>query len=185
MIFIERRLKGMYEINLNEVQDERGFFLKSYDKEVFDKFSLHREWVQENHSGTMNKGTIRGFHFQLPPYSETKLVRCTKGAVLNVFVDLRKDSSTFGQWDAIELSKKNRKMAYIPKMFANGFCILEDESELIYKSDNVYMPDYERRIAWNDKTLNIDWPIKDPILSSKDKENGFIDDLFEELEKKF
>jgi dTDP-4-dehydrorhamnose 3,5-epimerase len=123
--------------------DGRGFFMRTYDKEIFQQHGIERVWVQENHSRSEIKGIIRGFHFQLPPHSETKLVRALKGAVLDVFVDLRKGSPTFGQWDSIELSEANKKMVFIPRGFAHAFCTLTDICEVTYKVDNSYAPDYE------------------------------------------
>ena len=184
MIFKERKLKGIFEIIPKILDDERGFFMRTYDKILFEKYNLHSEWIQENHSGTISKGTIRGLHFQLAPYAETKLVRCVKGKILNVFVDLRVKSTTFGNWDSIELSALNKKMIFIPRGFANGFCILEDNSELIYKTDNLFKPEYESRIKWNDSVLNITWPIDNPILSDKDKNNDSFLKISNELQKK-
>lgn len=181
MNFKERKLRGVYEITPKIIEDNRGFFMRSYDKVLFEKYNLHREWIQENHSGTISKGTIRGMHFQLPPYSEAKLVRCIKGRILNVFIDLRVDSETFGKWDSIELTEKNKKMVFIPRGFANGFCILDDNSELIYKTDNIYKPEFERRIKWNNTDIGIKWPISDPILSEKDKNNDSLINIIKEL----
>ena len=171
MIFKERKLKGVFEVTPKIMEDTRGFFMRTYDKNLFDNYGIHKEWIQENHSGTVSKGTIRGMHFQLAPFSEAKLVRCIKGSILNVFIDLRIDSKTFGKWDSIELTELNKKMVFIPRGFANGFCILEDNSELIYKTDNVYKLEFERRIKWNDYDIDIKWPISKPILSEKDENN--------------
>jgi dTDP-4-dehydrorhamnose 3,5-epimerase len=124
--------------------------------------------MQENHSFSERKGTIRGLHFQFPPYAETKLVRCIAGEVFDVCVDLRKDSSTFGTWEAVEISEKNKKMVLIPRGCAHGMCTLRDRSEVLYKVDNWYEPRAEGGILWNDATLNIPWPTKTPVLSKKD-----------------
>jgi len=167
----ERKIKGVYEIILQPYLDERGFFMRTYDINVFRKAGLHRDWMQENHSRSEQKGIIRGLHFQLPPYSETKLVRCIHGAVFDAFVDLRKGSDTFGKWDAIELSAENKKMIYIPRGLAHGFCTLTDISEVVYKVDNFYSPENERGLLWNDPDLNICWPVNKPILSEKDGNN--------------
>ena len=171
MIIKERVIKGIYEIQLEPNIDNRGFFMRIYDKEIFEKYNLSKEWIQENHSRSEQKGTIRGLHFQLPPFTETKLIRCIKGAVLDVFVDLRLNSKTFGQWDSVELSEENKKCVYIPKGFAHGFCALSDISEVLYKVDSVYKPEFEAGIIWNDKDINIDWNIDSPVLSDKDKKN--------------
>lgn len=171
MFFKERKLKGVFEITPKIIDDSRGFFMRTYDKTLFKKYGIDKQWTQENHSGTISKGTIRGMHFQLPPYTEAKLVRCIKGKILNVFIDLRIDSETFGKWDSIELSATNKIMILIPRGFANGFCILEDNSELIYKTDNEYKPEFERRITWNDPDISIKWPTLKPVLSKKDRNN--------------
>lgn len=168
MIIQERKIKGVFEITLEPIKDERGFFMRAYDREIFKKYDIDREWVQENHSRSEKKGIIRGLHFQFPPYAEAKLVRCVRGAIFDVFVDLRKDSPTFGQWDSIELSEDNKKMIFIPRGFAHGFCTLTEVSEVIYKVDNLYKRDAECGIIWNDKKLNIPWPTTEPILSEKD-----------------
>jgi len=171
MEFSARKLKGVFEISLKPRMDERGFFMRSYDVELFKKEGLNFNWVQENHSRSEKKNIIRGLHFQLPPFAETKLVRCIQGAILDVFVDLRKDSSTFGQWDSIELSAENKKMVLIPRGFAHGFCTLTDISEVVYKVDNYYSKESERGLIWNDPDLKINWPTKNPILSIKDQTN--------------
>ena len=171
MIFKERKHKGVFEIELKPIGDERGSFVRVYDSSFFDLHKLSQDWVQENHSKTVHKGTIRGLHFQFPPFAETKLIRCLRGAILNVFVDLREDSDTFGQWDAVELTEENNKLVYLPKGFANGFCILKDNSEILYKTDTFYNPDYEGRLRWDDLDVKIKWPFEKVILSEKDKNN--------------
>jgi len=147
------------------------FFVRTYDNNVFNENGLKFDWVQENHSKTVKSGTIRGLHFQLPPFAETKLVRCIRGKILDVFVDLRKNSPTFGKWDSIILSEDNYKMVLIPKGFAHGFLTLTDNCKVIYKVDNYYNPEYECGLIWNDSDLNINWGIDNPILSEKDKKN--------------
>jgi len=167
----ERKLNGVYEISLSPIRDERGFFMRTFDARIFRDAGLEREWLQENHSRSERKGIIRGLHFQFPPYAETKLVRCIRGAVLDVFVDLRAGSPTFGQWDALELSESNQKMVFIPRGFAHGFCTLTEESEVLYKVDNVYSREHEGGLLWSDPDLGIDWPADTPILSEKDQKN--------------
>lgn len=178
----ELKLTGSYEISLEPKEDHRGFFMRTYDDKIFDKKKLNYRWVQENHSLSVEKGVIRGLHFQFPPYAETKLVRVIKGAILDVFVDLRLDSKTFGQWDAIKLSEENRKMALIPQGFAHGFCTLSENCEVLYKVDNFYSPEYEEGISWNDSDLGIDWPVSDPVLSDKDKSLKSLKEFIEEYE---
>ena len=172
-------IEGVFVIQLKPHEDHRGFFMRTYDVNLFEEAGIDRSWVQENHSRSGRKGTLRGLHFQRAPYSETKLVRCVRGAVYDVFVDLRKGSETFGKWGGVELSEENKKMVLIPRGFAHGFCTLTHDSEIFYKVDNVYSPDHEGGILWNDADINIDWPCSDtPLLSDKDQQNltlnGFI-----------
>ena len=174
-------LKGVLEIELNPHFDKRGFFMRTYDAKIFKDYGVEREWVQSNHSRSEEKGTIRGMHFQLAPYAEAKLVRAIKGAIVDVFVDIRKGSDTFGQWGSIELSEENKKMIYIPRGFAHGFCTLTDISEIVYMVDSVYNPENERGIIWNDTTLNIVWPAENPILSKKDSGNLTFNEFVEKV----
>lgn len=167
----EREIKDVFEIKLNPIKDERGFFMRVFDDTVFEKFGINRKWVQENHSRSEKKGIIRGLHFQFPPFAETKLVRCTVGAVFDVYLDLRAQSPSFGRWGTIELSSENKKMIYIPRGFAHGFCTLTEVSEVQYKVDNYYSKEHEAAIAWDDSDLAIPWPTSTPILSVKDKQN--------------
>jgi dTDP-4-dehydrorhamnose 3,5-epimerase len=151
--------------------------MRTFDHSIFESKGLKRDWIQENHSRSEEKGIIRGLHFQLPPFTETKMVRCIRGAVLDVFVDLREDSATFGQWDSIELSEDNKKAIYIPRGFAHGFCTLSEISEVVYKVDNYYSKESECGLLWNDEQLNIDWPFDKPILSNKDQKNMTINEF--------
>lgn len=161
-------LPGVYEITLEPKRDNRGFFMRTFDENIFHRHGLSRKWLQENHSYSEKKGTVRGLHFQLPPFSETKLIRVIKGAIFDVFVDVRPASPTFGKWGYVELSEDNFKMVLIPRGFAHGFCTLTDHSEVLYKVDNVYSPLHEGGIRWNDPSLNIPWPVSHPIISEKD-----------------
>ena len=181
MEFKERKLKGVFEISLAPHIDNRGFFMRTFDDIILEEKGLGRNWVQENHSRSEEKGIVRGLHFQLPPYSETKMVRCINGSVLDVFVDLRKDSETFGQWDSIELSAENKKMILIPRGFAHGFCTLTEISEVVYKVDNYYSNENERGLLWNDMEIGIKWPTDSPVLSTKDEKNM----TFEQFQKKY
>jgi len=172
---IPRRLAGVYEIRLSPLHDHRGIFMRAYEESTFSTYGIHQRWVHENQSVTLKKGTIRGLHFQYEPFSETKLVRVVTGAVLDVFVDLRKDSPTFGQWDSLELSEDTLSMVYIPRGFAHGFCTLCDHCTVLYKVDQVYTPTADSGIRWNDPSLAINWPTRDPILSSKDSNLPTLD----------
>jgi dTDP-4-dehydrorhamnose 3,5-epimerase len=162
------KLAGTYEIVLKPRQDDRGYFMRVLDISSFAEFGLQTSWVQENESRCIHKHTVRGLHFQLPPHTETKLVRVVAGKILDVFVDLRRASPTFGQWEAVELSADNHKMAYIPRGFAHGYCSLTDESVVVYKVDAAYAPSFEGGLRWNDPTLGIQWPIREPVLSPRD-----------------
>ena len=179
MNFIEGKLKGIYIVELKPIIDTRGFFMRTYDKKIFNENNIDRQWLQENHSRSEKKGTIRGLHFQMPPCCETKLIRCVKGSVLDVFVDVRLNSDTFGKWDSVVLSEENKKMAFIPKGFAHGFCSLTDVSEVVYKVDNIYKPENEIGIIWNDYDININWNIENPVLSEKDKKNITLKEFVE------
>jgi dTDP-4-dehydrorhamnose 3,5-epimerase len=162
-------LKGVYEIELESVKDFRGEFKRTYDDTIFDKYCMTK-WVQENHSISFKKNTIRGLHFQFPPHTETKLVRSVKGEILDVFVDIRKDSETFGKWGSIILSETNNKAILIPRGFAHGFRTLTDDCQILYKVDNYYSPKNESGIRWDDPHLNIDWKFD----SEEDKNNILI-----------
>lgn len=168
---IETELPGVYIIEPTVYYDDRGYFYESYSTEKYKNIlGFNVDFVQENQSKSKH-GVLRGLHFQLPPYAQTKLVRVTKGYVLDVAVDIRKGSPTFGKYVAVILSDTNHRQLYIPRGFAHGFITLSDEAILQYKCDNPYAPGYEGSIAWNDSEINIDWPLieKDIILSDKDK----------------
>lgn len=165
------KLKGTYEIVAKPFRDERGYFVMTYEAPLFERHGLVIQWVQENQSRSV-RNVVRGMHFQTPPATETKLVRVVRGAIWDCFVDLRKDSPTFGQWDAVELSEDRQNMAYIPKGFAHGFCVLSDIAVVCYKVDHLYVPSAQGGLRWNDPSLAIAWPINpaDAIVSAKDKE---------------
>ncbi len=158
----------MFEVTPEPVEDNRGFFMRTYDDKVFKSSGLHRNWVQENHSLSRKKGTLRGLHFQFQPHSETKLVRAVSGEIYMAFVDLRKGSSSFGKWDSVILSESNKKMLYLPKGLALGMCTLMENCTLLYKMDNYYSPESEGVVKWNDPDIGIAWPVKEPVLSEKD-----------------
>lgn len=152
--------------------DERGFFMEVYKKSEFENLGIDTDFLQDNHSKS-TKGVLRGLHYQLNPFSQGKLVRCIKGKIYDVAVDIRVGSPTFGKWVGVELSEENKLMIWIPKGFAHGFLTLSDEAEIIYKvSGSEYNPQADRGIIWNDKDISIDWPLENIdnlILSEKDK----------------
>ncbi len=176
MIFSETTLKDAYVIEPEKLQDERGFFARTWCQREFAGQGLNPGLVQCNISFNKRKGTLRGMHFQIFPHEETKLVRCTSGAVFDVIVDLRPESRTFKQWFAIELSSDNHKMIFIPEGFAHGFQTLTDNTELFYQMSEFFSPEYARGVRWNDPEFNINWPEKISIISEKDKSLGFFED---------
>lgn len=168
MIFTETKLKGAYVIEPEKKGDERGFFARSFDSEIFKKYGLNPNVRQCNISYSKTKGTLRGLHFQLPPYQEAKFLRCTKGKIYDVIVDLRSTSDTYKQWIGVELSADNYKMLYAPEGFAASFQTMVDDVELFYQVSQEYAPEYERGIRWNDPMFNIDWPLEPTVISQKD-----------------
>lgn len=174
MIFKETKLKEAYIIEIEPIEDERGFFARSFCAEEFEKYGLNSSIAQCNISYNQKKGTLRGMHYQVAPHAETKLVRCTRGAIYDVALDLRKDSPTFKQWVATELSANNRRMFYIPDGVAHGFQTLEDHTEVFYQMSEFYHPESVRGVRWNDPLFGIEWPLSKPILSHRD---CFFDDF--------
>ncbi|MCX7794578.1 MAG: dTDP-4-dehydrorhamnose 3,5-epimerase [Thermodesulfovibrionales bacterium] len=158
--------------------DERGFFLEFYKRSEFLKAGIKEDFVQDNHSCSL-KGVLRGLHFQKEPEAQGKLLRCIRGEIFDVAVDIRKGSPTFGKWVSVILSEDNRRMLYIPAGFAHGFQVISERAEVIYKTTKEYSPEHEAGIIWNDPELNIDWPIKEPILSKRDKGWPFLRDLYQ------
>lgn len=170
MKFLPTELNGTYIIELNPLEDERGFFARTFCTDTFRDKGLVSNFVQCNVSFNQKKGTLRGMHYQISPHEEVKLVRCTAGAIYDVIVDLREDSPTFKKWIAVELSAKNRKILYIPAGFAHGFQTLTDEAEVFYQMSNCYVPGAARGIRWNDPQFHIQWPEDQRIISSKDQQ---------------
>jgi dTDP-4-dehydrorhamnose 3,5-epimerase len=169
MIFLEAPLRGAYVIEVEKHEDERGFFARSWCAREFAAKGLDHDLVQCNVSFNKVKGTLRGLHYQPPPHAEVKLVRCTKGSILDVIVDLRKDSSTFLKWFAIELTAANHRMLYIPKLFAHGFQTLEDDTEIFYQMSEYYEPAASKGLRWDDPKLSINWPDAGRTMSQKDQ----------------
>ena len=168
MIFTETKLQGSYIIELESIVDERGFFARSFDDKIFTNLGLVSNFVQCNVSFNEKKGTLRGLHFQEQPFAEDKLVRCTRGKVFEVLVDLRTNSDTYQKWISVTLDSKNYKMVYVPKGFALGFQTLENDTELFYQMSQYYNSDYSKGIRWDDPSLDIVWPLIPTIISKKD-----------------
>ena len=180
MEIIKTSIEGLLIIKPDVFKDDRGYFFETYNKERFAQASLTMDFVQDNESKSA-KGVLRGLHFQKPPYAQGKLVRVTKGAVMDVAVDLRKDSPTYGKWESVVLTEENKLQFWIPEGFAHGFVALEDNTIFNYKCTNVYNKESEGSILWNDPDINISWNIDNPILSEKDK----ISPLFKNFESPF
>lgn len=178
MTFTPLALQGSYEITPSPFTDSRGWFARTYCKNEFAAIGHEKEWVQLNHSFTTHKSTIRGMHYQLPPFKEIKMVRCIAGAVFDVIIDLREGSPTFLQWYGTELSAANKKMLYIPEGFAHGFQTLEDDCELIYHHSAFYTPGYEGGIRFNEPMVNIQWPLQVTEMSDRDAQFLFINPNF-------
>jgi dTDP-4-dehydrorhamnose 3,5-epimerase len=169
MIFTETKLKGSYLIDIERLQDKRGFFARSWCQKEFLAQGLMSKLVQCSVSFNAKKGTLRGMHYQIKPYEEAKLVRCTMGSIYDVIVDMRQDSPTFGQHVGFVLSADNRKMLYVPEGFAHGFLTLDDNTEVFYQMSEFYAPEHARGFRWNDPLFNINWPAKLQIISERDQ----------------
>ena len=176
MNFIPTKLDGVWIVEPKVFGDHRGFFMESWSKRAFEEAGLHYDFVQDNHSSSMVKGTLRGIHFQKGDKAQAKLVRCVKGTVLDVAVDLRPSSPTYKQWVGVELSAENKRQLLIPRGFGHGFVTLTDDVEFLYKADNFYAPEADGGIRWNDPELAVEWGVENPILSKKDSESPFLKD---------
>jgi dTDP-4-dehydrorhamnose 3,5-epimerase len=170
MLFTQTELQDSFIVEPERLQDERGFFARTWCEQEFGDRGLDTNLVQCSISFNKKKGTLRGMHLQIPPSAETKLVRCTQGAIYDVIVDLRSHSSTYMQWIAVDLTAENRKALYIPKGFAHGFQTLEDNTEIFYQMSDFYRPDFARGFRWNDPNFKIYWPELVTIMSERDRE---------------
>lgn len=177
MDLLKTKLEGVYILIPKVFGDHRGFFMESWSRRTMEESGLYYDFVQDNHSLSTVKGTLRGIHFQKGDKAQAKLVRCVRGAVLDVAVDLRHDSPTYKQWVGVELSEENKKQLLIPRGFGHGFVTLTDHVEFLYKADNYYAPEADGGIRWNDPDIGVDWGIFDPILSEKDTKNPFLKDI--------
>lgn len=169
MIFTETKLKGAFIIEVEKKEDERGFFGRSWCAKEMKDHGLNVNIRQANISLNKAKGTLRGMHFQIAPHQEAKLVRCSRGSIYDVIIDLREDSSTFKQWIGVELTQDNYKMLYVPEDFAHGFITLEDNCEISYLMSEFYVPGAGATIRWNDPLFKIEWPLEPVVISEKDK----------------
>lgn len=165
---IKTEVLDVYILEPQVFGDNRGWFMESWTQRSMEEAGLYYNFVQDNHSFSANKGTLRGLHFQNGEDAQAKLVRCAKGAVLDVAVDLREGSPTFKKWVAVELSAENKRQLLIPRGFAHGFLTLTDDVEFLYRADNYYAPQSDRNIIWNDPQIQVEWGIESPILSDKD-----------------
>jgi len=176
MKLTKTEIPGVYIVEPAVFGDHRGFFMESWSKRTFEEAGVPYDFVQDNHSSSMVKGTLRGIHFQRGEKAQAKLVRCTRGAVLDVAVDLRPGSPNYKKWVAVELSAENKKQLLIPRGFGHGFVTLTDDVEFLYKADNYYAPEADGGIRWNDPELAVDWGVASPILSDKDSKAPFLKD---------
>ncbi len=173
MFFQETKLKGAYNIELDLIEDERGFFARSFCTKEFEEHGLNFHIVQCNISYNKKKGTLRGMHYQVAPHEEVKLVRCTRGAIYDVIIDIRQDSPSFKKWLSTELTERNRNMLYVPKGFAHGFQTLEDRTEVFYQMSELYHPECSKGVRWDDPAFGIKWPAGGRIISPRDQ--GYLD----------
>lgn len=169
MIFAETKLPGAFIIEVERLEDERGFFARAWCKKEFEAHSLNSDWAQANLAFSRRGGTLRGLHYQVAPYEEAKLVRCIRGAIYDVIVDLRPESPTYRQWLGVELTADNRKMLYVPEGFAHGYQTLADNTETFYQVSQFYSPESERGLRYDDPAFGIEWPIDVQVISDKDK----------------
>ncbi len=175
MIFAETILQGAYEVACEPLTDDRGLFARSFCRQEFGARGLRTEIAQSNVSSNARKGTLRGMHYQVAPKAEAKLVRCTRGAIYDVIVDLRPESATYCKWVAVELTPESLRMLYIPEGLAHGFQTLEDNTEVFYQMFESYSPDHARGVRWDDPAFGITWPLPDPILSDRDRSYAFYE----------
>lgn len=169
MNLIKTSLREVLLIEPQKFGDHRGWFMESYSKREFEKLGITEDFMQHNHSFSATKGTLRGLHFQKKPFAQTKIIRCTKGEILDVAVDIRKQSPTYKQWVSVMLSAENGRMLYVPQGFAHGFLTLAENTEVQYMVDQYYAPESDRSIRFDDPAIGVNWNISDPIVSQKDQ----------------
>ncbi len=173
---IKTELDGVLIIEPDVFGDHRGWFMESWSKKKYEELGINVDFVQDNQSFTAKKGTLRGLHFQMDPMAQSKLVRVVKGAVLDVAVDIRKNSPTYLKWVSVELSAENKRQFFIPQGFAHGFVTLTDDVEFVYKCDNYYSKECDRSIKFDDPAIGVEWGIDDPIISQKDQDAPLVKD---------
>ena len=181
----QTKLQGVLILEPKVFGDARGWFMESWSARKFEAAGLNFDFVQDNQSYSAHKGTLRGLHYQTAPFAQSKLVRCTRGELLDVAVDIREGSETFAQWVAVELTAENKKQLLIPRGFAHGFLTLTDDVEIQYKADNFYAPDCDGNIRWDDAEIKIDWPFEPTILADKDAKAPTLRERIERGELKF
>lgn len=177
MKFTETKLKGAYVIEVEPLADERGFFGRSWCQKEFAEHGLNPNLVQCNISFNLKKGTLRGMHYQANPYQEAKLIRCTRGAIYQVVIDIRPDSFTYKQWVAVELTAENRKMLYVPKGMASGFQTLMDDTEVFYQMAEFYHSESAKGLRWDDPTFRVEWPNEVLVISAPDRSHSLFNDF--------
>ena len=175
MKYTPMKIKDAFVVDLTPIGDSRGFFSRVFCQKEFVEYGLDPRVMQINNSFNAEKGTLRGLHYQLPPFQETKLVRVVRGSLWDVIVDLRQDSPTYGQWDAVTLTAEKRNMIMVPRGCAHGIITLEENTEMLYFVSEHYAPQYERGLKWDDPRFNIEWPIEPKIISDKDQVNPYFD----------
>ena len=176
---IDTTIEGLVLVQPQVISDDRGFFFESYRRTEYAKLGIDVEFVQDNHSRS-TRGTIRALHFQLHP-GQAKLIRCARGSVYDVAVDLRKGSPTYGQYEAFVLSDKNAHQVFIPVGFAHGFCVTSEEADVAYKVSSYYDPQTERGIAWDDPAIGVQWPVDQPLVSERDRGNPRLEEIADDL----
>ena len=181
----ETNLKGVYIIEPKVFGDARGWFMESWSKQKLESAGINVDFVQDNHSFSATKGTLRGLHYQTDPMAQAKLLRCTNGSIFDVAVDIRKNSPQYAKWTGVILSAENKKQLFIPRGFAHAFLTLTDNVEVQYKADNYYAPHYDGNIRWDDPQIAIDWPTEPTILSDKDKNAPLLKERIERNELNF
>jgi dTDP-4-dehydrorhamnose 3,5-epimerase len=184
MLFIETKLKGAFIIDLERREDERGFFARAFCQNEFTAHALKPIIAQANLAFNIKKGTLRGMHFQFPPAAESKLVRCTRGAILDIIVDLRPESPTYLQNISVELDEDNHRALYVPERFAHGYQALRDNTETSYQVGEFYAPACESGLMYNDPKLGLTWPLPVSVISAKDQEFGLLNEVESELKRR-